>query len=66
MPKEKQTGGALRRRLVTALALMRRQADAHADEARRAPEDDLKKRAAHAGAAFAMLHARELLKRAMR
>ena len=66
MPKEKQTCGALRRRLVTALALMRQQADAHADEARRAPEDDVRKRTAHAGAAFAMLHARELLKRAMR
>jgi hypothetical protein len=66
MPRKKQTGGVLRRRLVMALALMRRQADAHADEARRAPEDDVGKRTAHAGAAFAMLHARELLKRAMR
>jgi hypothetical protein len=51
---------------VTTLSLMQQQADAHEEEARRAPEDDVKRRAAHAGAAFAMLHARELLKRAMR
>jgi hypothetical protein len=63
---QKQPGGPLRRRLVAVLTILRRQADAHVAEMQRTPEEDVKKRAAHAGAAFAVLHARELVKKAMR
>ena len=76
MAKEK-TGGPLRRRLVTMLMLMRQQSDAHAEQARSAtgraslavPGSEMEaqeRQKAHAGAAFAMAHARALLKKAMR
>lgn len=77
--KEQKTSGAMRRRLVFTLALMREQSDAHAEHARSATsraslalpgsETEAKERQkahAHAGAAFAMAHARALLKKAMR